>query len=231
MIFNFTEKYKFTTRLTLNNEHLEVVKQAKLLGVLISDDLKWDLNTDYLVKKANKRMELLRKVANFSTSIDDKRIIYILYVQSILEQSSVVWHSSLTKENIEDLERVQKSAVRIILGKEYDKFESYEDALSKANLEPLECRREELCEKFAAKCLKNDKTKSMFPIKDKTHNMLTREEEYFDVKFAHTGRLRDSAIPYMQRMLNKDEKFKEIPSKKRKLENEEGRRQKKRKPG
>ena len=36
MIFNFTEKYKFTTRLTLNNEHLEVVKQAKLLGVLIS---------------------------------------------------------------------------------------------------------------------------------------------------------------------------------------------------
>ena len=54
MIFNFTEKYKFTTRLTLNNEHLEVVKQAKLLGVLISDDLKWDLNTDYLVKKANK---------------------------------------------------------------------------------------------------------------------------------------------------------------------------------
>ena len=124
MIFNFTEKYKFTTRLTLNNEHLEVVKQAKLLGVLISDDLKWDLNTDYLVKKANKRMELLRKVANFSTSIDDKRIIYILYVRSILEQSSVVWHSSLTKENIEDLERVQKSAVRIILGKEYEKIVS-----------------------------------------------------------------------------------------------------------
>ena len=124
MIFNFTEKYKFTTRLTQNNEHLEVVKQAKLLGVLISDDLKWDLNTDYLVKKANKRMELLRKVANFSTSIDDKRIIYILYVRSILEQSSVVWHSSLTKENIEDLERVQKSAVRIILGKEYEKIVS-----------------------------------------------------------------------------------------------------------
>ena len=173
-------------------------------------------------------MELLRKVANFSTSIDDKRIIYILYVRSILEQSSVVWHSSLTKENIEDLERVQKSAVRIILGKEYEKFKSYEDALTKANLEPLECRREELCEKFAAKCLKNDKTKSMFPIKDKTHNMLTRGEEYFDVKFAHTGRLKDSAIPYMQRILNNDEKFKEIPSRKIKLENEDGRRQKKR---
>ena len=40
MIFNFTDKYKFTTKLNLNDENLEVVKQAKLLGVIISDDLK-----------------------------------------------------------------------------------------------------------------------------------------------------------------------------------------------
>ena len=46
MIFTFTEKYDFTTRLVLNNENLEVVKQAKLLGVIISDDLKWDQNTE-----------------------------------------------------------------------------------------------------------------------------------------------------------------------------------------
>ena len=119
MIFNFTDKYQFTAKLDLNGENLEVVKKAKLLGVIISDDLKWDLNTSYIVKKANKRMELLRKVANFSTSIEDKKEIYVLYVRSVLEQSSVVWHSSLTKENCEDLERVQKCAVRINLGKEY----------------------------------------------------------------------------------------------------------------
>ena len=53
MIFNFTEKYKFSTRLQLNNENNEIVKQAKLLGVIISDDLKWDENTSYLVRKAN----------------------------------------------------------------------------------------------------------------------------------------------------------------------------------
>ena len=47
MIFNFTDKYKFTTNLNLNDEKLEVVNQAKLLGVIISDDLKWDKN--YLI--------------------------------------------------------------------------------------------------------------------------------------------------------------------------------------
>ena len=79
MIFNFTENYQFTTRLEMNSENLEVVSQAKLLGVIITNDLKWDSNTDYLVKKANSRMQLLRKVASFTKSKEDKNAIYVLY--------------------------------------------------------------------------------------------------------------------------------------------------------
>ena len=48
MIFNFTDKYKFTTNLDLNYETLELVKQAKHLRVMISYDLKWDKNTEYI---------------------------------------------------------------------------------------------------------------------------------------------------------------------------------------
>ena len=99
MIFNFTNKYQFTTKLKMNRDYLEVVKQANLLGFIITDDFKWDKNIEYLVKKANGRMELLQKVANFTSSIADKKNIYILYIRSILEQSSAVWHSSLTQEN------------------------------------------------------------------------------------------------------------------------------------
>ena len=67
MIFNFSEKYQFGTRLELNGQYLDVVKKAKLLGVHITNDLKWDVNTESLVKRANKRMELLRKVSSFGT--------------------------------------------------------------------------------------------------------------------------------------------------------------------
>ena len=49
--------------------------RAKLLGVIITNDLKWDANTESLVKRANSRMELLRKVASFGTSIEGK-VIY-----------------------------------------------------------------------------------------------------------------------------------------------------------
>ena len=83
----------------LNNANLEIVQKTKLLGVILTDDLKWSENTRELVKKAYSRMELLRKVASFKPPIDDLKNIYMLYIRSILEQSCVVWHNSLTEEN------------------------------------------------------------------------------------------------------------------------------------
>ena len=205
MVFNFTEKYQFGTRLQLNGDNLEIVDRAKLLGVIITDDLKWEANTESIVKRANMRMELLRKVASFGTNVDEKRNIYILFIRSVLEQSCVVWQSSLTKENEEDLERVQKSAVRIILGKD---IKDYSDALAEANLDSLKDRREELCYKFAKKCIKSEKSKDMFPIREKEHEMKIREEEKFIVQHANTERLQKSSITYMQRLLNKHEEKK-----------------------
>ena len=76
--------------------------------------------------------------------------------------------------------------------------------MARANLEKLEIRREFLCKNFAEKCLKNDKVKDIFKPRIKNHIMKTREEEIFDVKFAHTERLKKSTIPYIQRMLNRD---------------------------
>ena len=39
MLSKFTDKYRFTINLNLSEKNLEVVKQAKLMGVIISDDL------------------------------------------------------------------------------------------------------------------------------------------------------------------------------------------------
>ena len=228
MIFNFNNDHKFTTALKLDGEVLEVVEQAKLLGVVLTNDLKWNENTKYLVKKANLRLQLLRKVAEFSTSIEDKRTIYLLYVRSILEQSSVVWHSSLSQENSEDLERVQKSAVRIILG---TKYENYEDGLLKVNLETLKDRRTELSKKFAIKCTKSDniRVSDIFKDRNKLHKMNMRNGEVYKVDYAHTERLKNSSIPYMQRLLNLETKLES--SKKRKLNIKMCEERKKRKPG
>ena len=115
MIFNFTKDFKFSTRVQIEKEVIEIINETKLLGVLIEDDLGWNSNTLYLVKRANSRMRLLHKLVQFGVPVVDLIQIYTLYIRSILEQSCQVWHSSLTQENRQDLERVQKNALKIIL--------------------------------------------------------------------------------------------------------------------
>ena len=114
-----------------------------------------------------------------------------------------MWSSSLTEQNKADLERVQRSALKIILG---SKYESYKKALVKLNIETLEERREYLCLKFAQKCTKNEKTKQMFPLNRKMYQMNTRNKEKYLVQYANTERLKKSAIVYMQNLLNQNEK-------------------------
>ena len=41
IIFNFTEKYQFGTRLELNGNNLDIVEREKLLEVILTNDLKW----------------------------------------------------------------------------------------------------------------------------------------------------------------------------------------------
>ena len=144
----------------------------------------------------------LKKVASFGTSEDELKNIYIMYVRSLLEQSCTVWHSALTDENASDLERVQKSARKVILQERYN---GYKNALNRLYLETLGDRREQLCLKFAQKCAKNNKTKHMFPLNNKHHNMNTRNSEKYQVQHANTGRLKDSSIIYMQNLLNEYE--------------------------
>ena len=57
MIFNYTNNHQFSTRLSVNEKNIQVVENTKLLGTILSDDLKWDLNTDQIInKKAYARM-------------------------------------------------------------------------------------------------------------------------------------------------------------------------------
>ena len=201
LIFNFTDKYQFGTRLHLNDEIIEVLDSTKLLGTIITSDLKWDMNTISIIKKANARMELVRRVAGFGAAEEDLKIIYFLFVRSLLEQSAPVWHSSLTEENSDDLERVQKSAVKIILG---TKYLGYEKSLAKLDMLSLKERREQLCLSFAEKCVKKPKTQNMFPTNKKKHLMETRNPEHYMVTKANTERFKKSAIIYMQNLLNEN---------------------------
>ena len=67
--------------------------------------------------------------------IQETKLLGVLINNKLhLEQSCQVWHSSLTLENITDMERVQKKALKIIL---QEKYFSYANALEVLGLESL----------------------------------------------------------------------------------------------
>ena len=105
----------------------------------------------------------------------------------------------LTEENVQDLERIQKCSLKIILE---DKYKNYQNALNITEMDTLFDRREALCKNFALKNVKNVKMKKHFIRNTKAHEMETRESEPYKVNFAHTERLRKSPVIYMQKLLN-----------------------------
>jgi hypothetical protein len=170
----------------------------KLLGTVITDKLTWDRNTEEIVKKAYKRMQLLHAAATIPSSKKDLKDIYQTFIRSVLEQSAVVWHSILTNKNRSDVERVQKGAVRVIIGHNY---RTYKNSLKILKLDTLEKRREKLCLQFAKKCTMNEKMKVVFPLNKTEHKMKIRKQKKYKIFKANTKRLKQSALPYMRRLL------------------------------
>ena len=144
-------------------------------------------------------MRLLHKALQFTRNISVLKRIYFQRIRSKLEYGCKVWHSSLTIKNRNDLERCQKTSVRLILGPKYN---NYEEALKYLHMETLDKRRDKLCMKFAEKCIKLTNMKALFPILNKKHNMDTRLNMKFQINKSKSQKYKFSAVPQMQRMLN-----------------------------
>ena len=117
MKFNFSASYDFPPQLYIEGfeNNLEAISETKLLGVIITNDLKWAANTEYVCKKAYKKMWVLRRMKILDV---DPLIICEVYtkeIRSLLELAVPAWHSGLTYKQSSDIERVQKVAVKIIL--------------------------------------------------------------------------------------------------------------------
>jgi hypothetical protein len=201
MVFNYTDNYKFTTRLQLKGENIEIVNKMKILGTIVNDKLCWDDNCQYIIKKVNARMQLIRNLQSFGATHSEMVHLWTIFCRSVLEQSCAVWHSSLTQENIDDLERTQKSFCKIVLRENYT---TYENALYKLDMDSLHDRRNILQLKFAKSGIKHDKLNDLLPKTENICKMERRNIENFKVNFANTERLKKSSIISMQKQLNTD---------------------------
>ena len=198
MLFNQCRSLDFMPTLTLEGNEIEVVEEMKILGVIITSDMKFSKNSEYIIERAFKRVWMLRRLKNLGASNENLVDVYIKQVRSVLELAVPVWHSSLTVADKVGIERVQRAALQVILGLDYH---DYASALDTCNLSTLEERRKKLCNKFASKSLKHPKHRSWFRINTKVTVTRQKQPKFCPV-VSRTTRFANSPISYLTRILN-----------------------------
>ena len=185
----------------LNNQKLDVVYSTKLLGIHIESNCKWDENTRNLVLKANPKLWFLRRLKNLGASTEILTEIYKLFVRQSLELAAPLWTSSLTKKNINSIERIQHYATDLILGRRQQRI-PYEDRLRELNLKSLEERRWDITLRYARNLSENKDFQYLFT---KRLANRTRNQAKFVQPRTFTRRFQVSPIPTYIKLLNQNQ--------------------------
>ena len=175
----------------LNSECLELVRHAKILGLTITDDLKWTKHVTEIIKKANKRIYFVVQLKR--AKVPPKEIItfYCSCVRPVLEYSSEVYHFALPVYLSNAIERVQRRVTSIIFP-----GISYGERLERANLTTLHERRRQACGKIFSE-ISNNPTHKLFnllPMRDDVTYDL-RNKRNFELPIGRTNRFLRSFIP------------------------------------
>ena len=112
MIVDFRRQEHSPGKTIIHNNEVEIVTKYKYLGTIF-DKLKWDDNTEEIVKKGQQRLYLLRKLNYFSVDQKILTLFYKSFIESVLSFSFICWFHSLGVKNRNSLQRIVRIASKI----------------------------------------------------------------------------------------------------------------------
>ena len=174
---------------SIEGVEFETVSSAKVLGVTISSDLKWSAHIDSITTKAARRLCLLRQLKRAGIASSDLVLFYCSVIRSVLEYACQVFHCNLPLYLSDEIERIQRRALRIMFP-----ACSYSEGLVKAGLPSLYDRRSQLCKELFSNIERGDhKLSHLLPARPR-RNYHLRSNRKFVVPDCKTNRYRDSFI-------------------------------------
>jgi hypothetical protein len=99
MVFGLARSKTQHAPLVLGHDTIDTASSFKLLGVNISDDLKWDEHINIICAKASKRLHYLSILRRSSVRDTELLLYYKTIVRPIIEYACPVWQSGLTEEH------------------------------------------------------------------------------------------------------------------------------------
>ena len=119
------------------------MNEAKILGFILSSDLRWTKHVATITRKASQSLHLLVLCKRAGLPVKEIKLMYISKIRPVLEYACPVWHPGLCGFLTGDIEHVQMRALKIM----YPNL-SYIEALAVAGLEKLSQRRDTICLQF-----------------------------------------------------------------------------------
>ena len=164
--------------LVINNKEVELTFSAKILGLIIRSDLKWNDHVETIV---------------LSTAIETCKMIlfFCTCVCPILEYASPVFHYSLPSYLSNDIKRIQQRALKII----YPNL-SYQEALVKSGLQNLHNRWDLLCRKTFKNIVEdlNHKLHLLLPPVNDEYQYNLRNKRFFRLPKCKTNRFKNTLM-------------------------------------
>ena len=173
-------------------------KGSKALGMRFSNKLNMNEQVRAMQKTVRSRLWTLRNLKGHGFNQEELLTVYKTIIRPALEYGAAVYHSSLTDEQDEALERLQVQALKTI----FDPYLSGRRLREIADIDTLRSRREQISLKFALKCSVNARLSHLFPIREHTRSTRSAGTAAFLETKARCERLRNSPLHYFRRVLN-----------------------------
>jgi hypothetical protein len=170
---------------------MEKVSKAKLLGVTINNKLSWNDHIEEVIKKAARRLYFLVQLKRANVPVEDIVAYYSSCIRTTLDYACPLFHNSLTKYLQQELEKIQKRALAIVLPEC-----TYQEALEKTKLETISERHEILSMNLFEQISKDRSSKlhSLLPQYNTNTNYNLRKKRTFEIPLVKTKRFANSFI-------------------------------------
>ena len=189
--------YRPETYFAAGAELIESKSSLKVLGYHFSSKPDARAQADSVKKKIRQRYWSLTHLSDLGFSKPELVQVYKSSILPLADYCDVAYHSQLTDEQDEAIERLQSTALKRIFGYK----NSAKELRSLADLKTLRERRIEHCDKFASKCAASTRFASWFPMKTGRRSVRPGADKYIE-EHARCDRLKNSPIYFMRRRMN-----------------------------
>ena len=149
----YTKNTKHIPPLHFPTAQTERVNSVKLLGINLNSDFLWKSHVEAITSKATQRIFFLKQLRRAGVPQSNLLHFYTGVIRPVLEYAAPVWNHLLSKSQIDQIEAIQRRALRIIYS--YTNDMPYTNALYCASIPSFVDRREQLSRKFFTSILQS----------------------------------------------------------------------------